>query len=103
MCPRSGFTELRLARSGESLAGGPGLNWAGSRRSAWINVAGNEAAEDLNNLWPRSQNSARHLSALANTYLGLEVNAPCLPGTISVATIRFAGQPSCAALRIGPN
>jgi len=69
MCPRSGFTELRLARSGESLAGGPGLNWAGSRRSAWINVAGNEAAEDLKFLMAQVQ-TLHGIYHISNSNLG---------------------------------
>jgi hypothetical protein len=37
------------------------LSCVWSRRSARINVAGNDAAEDWNSLWPKSQNSMRDL------------------------------------------
>ena len=61
-----------------------------------MNVAGNVAAEDRNSLWPKSQNSVRNFNQNINVEA---VSRLCLPGTISVATIRFAGQPSRAARR----
>jgi len=61
-----------------------------------MNVAGNVAAEDRNSLWPKSQNSVRNFNQNAVVEA---VRGRGIPGTISVATIRFAGQPSHDARR----
>jgi hypothetical protein len=44
------------------------VSCASSRRSAWINVAGNEAVEDRKSLWPKSQNSVRNLNQNTNSW-----------------------------------
>jgi len=61
-----------------------------------MNVAGNVAAEDRNSLWPKSQNSVRNFN---QNIIVEAVRGRGIPGTISVATIRFAGQPSHDARR----